>query len=62
MDIVNKHPDKFGAFLNFPLSDHKHAIPGTQEVRKKYADKFDGFFLPDEFKETSLGDSHFVPI
>ncbi|KAI8875114.1 hypothetical protein K501DRAFT_338886, partial [Backusella circina FSU 941] len=63
MGLVKEHPNKFGAFLNFPLSTAEAAIESICDLDTRYGDlPIDGFLLPAEFKGLSLGDDHFIPI
>jgi predicted TIM-barrel fold metal-dependent hydrolase len=63
MNLVKEYPDKFGAFLNFPLSTTDAAIESIRDLDTRYGDlPVDGFLLPAEFKGLFLGDDHFIPI
>lgn len=62
MKMVNKNPKRFGAFLNFPLSDIDIAINKIYEIKKEYNNNFYGFLLPAEYKTIYLGDNYFIPI
>jgi predicted TIM-barrel fold metal-dependent hydrolase len=63
MNLVKEYPDKFGAFLNFPLSTTDAAIESIRDLDTRYSDlPVDGFLLPAEFKGLFFGDEHFIPI
>jgi aminocarboxymuconate-semialdehyde decarboxylase len=60
ISLVNKYPNRYGAFLNLPLQDINCSIKKFNEINEEYKNKFDGIYMPAGFKNIFLGDNYFI--